>query len=391
MRGARALLRSGTFAVLAVVLGACSGTASTSIRSATTAPTSTVSTSTATSAPSPRHTVKPATVTVAVTGDVLPHASVLRDAAADANGHGYQFRSMIAPVASVVSSADVAICQLETTLSQTDTGLTTANSFVSPHELARDLVAVGFDGCSSANNHSFDAGLAGVISTRKVARLHHLRLAGPAASATTPGQPALYPGPLEVAQLSYSYSVDNAIEQDTSRPPANAPWMRANLYPARQPSGIIADARRARASGADVVIVSMHWGNMFDPMPTAEQRRYAKALLTSGQVDAIIGAHPHVIQPCQQIDGRYVLYSVGNFLSAQGPAAGLPQASEDGVIATLTFRRDARGRLHQSLSYLPTYVGPGHVVHRAVAGTASYRRTVQAMSAMGAQCRADAM
>ncbi|TWP35699.1 CapA family protein [Leekyejoonella antrihumi] len=61
------------------------------------------------------------------------------------------------------------------------------------------------------------------------------------------------------AQLPYSYSVDNAVEHDTAQPPPSAPWLRTNLYPARSSAGIVADARRARAARADIVIVSMHW------------------------------------------------------------------------------------------------------------------------------------
>ncbi len=338
-------------------------------------------------APSPT-SVRPASVSIAVTGDVLPHPSVLRDAAADAGGRSFDFGPMFAAVAPALRRADIAICQLETTLSATDTHLTTANSFVSPHELATDLVSAGFDGCSFANNHAMDAGLSGVRSTRRVAAGAGLKLAGPSGWADRAGGPAVYEkGGLTVAQLSYSYTVDNRIEHDTTAPPADAPWMRRNLYPARRPPGIIADARRARERGADIVLVSMHWGNMFESMPTAEQQRYARALLTSGRIDAVIGAHPHVIQPCRQIDGRYVLYSVGNFLSAQGPAADLPAASQDGVIATLTFRRDRHGRIHESLRYTPTeVVAPGHRVRPAPKGSASYERTVAAMTALGSAC-----
>ncbi len=331
------------------------------------------------------------TVTVAVTGDVLPHASVLRDAAANAGGHGWDFTPMFAAVAPIIRHADIGICQLETTVSTTDTGLTTANTFVSPHELVGDLVTAGFDGCSFANNHAMDAGLQGIRQTRAAAAHGHLKLAGPGADAETTNAPAVYTGGgLRVAQLSYSYTVDNAIEHDTSTPPNGAPWLRRSLYPARTPSGIVADAHDARAAGADIVLVSMHWGNMFESAPTAEQQRYARALLRSGQIDAIIGAHPHVVQPCRKIDGRYVLYSVGNFLSAQGPAAGLPAASQDGVIATMTFRRDRDGTVHESLHYTPTEVTSGHRVRASSKGSTSYRRTVAAMTSLGRACPATA-
>ena len=63
-------------------------------------------------------------------------------------------------------------------------------------------------------------------------------------------------------------------------------------------------------------MVSMHWGVEYTHTPTEEQKRQASYLASLG-VDVIIGHHPHVIQPIQYIDNTLVIYSLGNFISAQ--------------------------------------------------------------------------
>ena len=123
---------------------------------------------------------------------------------------------------------------------------------------------------------------------------------------------------LRVAHLAYSYAIINQGEPTTQAPP-DAPWLHSSLWLARGARGIRADARAARAQGADVVVASLHWGAEYVTAPTGQQRELARALLRSGDVDLILGTHVHVIQPCERIAGRYVFYGLGNSLSNQSP------------------------------------------------------------------------
>ncbi|WP_157063389.1 CapA family protein [Luteipulveratus mongoliensis] len=374
-------------ALLAVIaLAGCSSssgddgartTSAASPSSATTRPTS-----------SPTSARPSAHITISAIGDVLPHASVNRDAA---TGSGYDYRPMFAAVKPLIQRSTVAICQLETALSADNTRLTRDNAFNSPHQLAATLRDVGFDGCSTANNHTWDAGLRGVRETRKVLADNKIQAVGPTATAAGSGNPATYGGPIKVAHLSLSYTLMNSIEHDTSTTPPGAPWMKANLYAAQRASGIIAAARRTKAAGAEVVVVSLHWGSQFDAKVTSDQKTIGDALLKSGAVDLIIGAHPHLVQPCAKINGRYVLYSVGNFISTQGSAVGSPVGAQDGIVTTVRFDRDATGRITQSLTYQPTWVDRAHG-HRVVLATPSshresYLRTVSAMSRPGCDAK----
>jgi poly-gamma-glutamate synthesis protein (capsule biosynthesis protein) len=92
------------------------------------------------------------------------------------------------------------------------------------------------------------------------------------------------------------------------------------------------DIRQARRDGADVVVVMPHWGPEYVTRVTAEQRRWARAMVRAG-ADAVLGAHSHVAGPIESIDGVPVLYSLGNLLF------DLPrfEETEEGVLAELTF------------------------------------------------------
>lgn len=337
----------------------------------------------------------PGSVTVAVSGDEIPHAAVLSSAR---SGADWDFDPMFAQVAPTIRGADVAICQLETPLGASGANLSHGFIMGAPAAFATGLRRAGFDGCSTANNHTFDQTLAGVRDTRRIMAQSGLKAAGPGSDAATPGQPAFYrANGFTIAQLSYSYTLDNTVG-NTKHIPASAPWAATSLYDVTGVSGITADARAARARGADLVLVSMHWGEEQDQRPTSEQRRFATELLSSGSVDYIIGNHPHVIQPCRRIHGRMVNYSLGNALSDQ--AAGIvayggrksTDAVQDGVIALVTFHRDAAGNVTSTEKFQPTRVdrSNGYVIRRVTktSNPASWQRTSSVITSGGNSCEA---
>ncbi len=94
-----------------------------------------------------------------------------------------------------------------------------------------------------------------------------------------------------------------------------------------------ARARRARrsrrsppacarpAARADVVVATFHWGVERATSENARQRAFAQAALNAG-ASAVIGAHPHVLQPVRRLAGRRLIaYSLGNFVWSAGSAA----------------------------------------------------------------------
>ena len=85
-----------------------------------------------------------------------------------------------------------------------------------------------------------------------------------------------------------------------------------NLYSDEQ---VKEDINKIKDS-VDVIIVAMHWGSEYSHIPNDLQKQQAKYLSSLG-VDLIIGSHPHVIQPVSYVDNTLVIYSLGNFISAQ--------------------------------------------------------------------------
>ncbi|MDO8436341.1 MAG: CapA family protein [bacterium] len=79
----------------------------------------------------------------------------------------------------------------------------------------------------------------------------------------------------------------------------------------------IAEDIKIAKEKADVVIVSMHFGEEYQVQPDAKQKRFAHLAVDSG-ADLVVGHHPHVAQPIERYKQGYVAYSLGNFVFDQG-------------------------------------------------------------------------
>lgn len=307
------------------------------------------------------------TITIAASGDQLPHAPVLRSAAAHATGGGYDFGPMFAQIKPLVSSADLALCHMETPLSADNTNLTQpgAMSFASPRELADGLADAGYDGCDFASNHTMDRGVSGLAETEDVLNGAGLGYAGPSGHEDRAGEAHTYEvGDVAVAHLAYTYTLLNAGDPTTDVP-GDAPWLAESLWPVTGSAGIAKDAQQARADGADVVVVSMHWGAEYRTEPTTDQTEMGHELLESSDVDLILGTHVHVPQPCAKINDRFVLHGMGNSLSNQSPDVDsrLRAETQDGMVAQVTLTLAGDGTVTSELAVQPTRVDLiGHVI-----------------------------
>jgi poly-gamma-glutamate synthesis protein (capsule biosynthesis protein) len=263
------------------------------------------------SAPSPAAGPRP--FTLIASGDVLPHDSVIQQARADAGGAGYDFRPMLSGVRSAVSRADLAICHMETVYGDDDGPYTGYPAFVSPPQIASALAATGYDSCSTASNHSLDDGTAGVARTLDALDRAGVAHAGTGRSETEAHRPAwLRAGGAKVAHLSYTYGTNDIPL------PRKAPWTVRLIDEGR----IVRDARAARQAGADVVVVSTHWGTEWQTEPDAQQRALARALTASRtgdrpDIDLVIGTHAHVPQAYEKVNGTWVVYGMGDQIAGR--------------------------------------------------------------------------
>ena len=291
-------------------------------------------------------------LTAGATGAFLIHTPVFRRALAYGRGRLYDFRPMFRKIRPLIAGADLALCHVETPL--TPGPPRSYPSFRTPVSLAAAIRATGWDACSTASNHTLDAGEDGVRTTLAALKREGIRRTGSYRKRAE----ALRPTILDVKGVRVAFLAYTALTNGQRIP---HPWTLNLASPRR----ILREARRARRAGADAVIVNLHWGDEYRSAASRSQRSLAATLTRSKLVTAIVGQHAHVVQPIRWINGKPVVFGEGNLISGQS-AACCPAASQDGLVALLDLRVVASGVKAKRVRYLPTYVRhPDYTVVRA--------------------------
>ncbi|MBT8200949.1 MAG: CapA family protein [Acidimicrobiia bacterium] len=294
---------------------------------------------------------QPRSFTIAATGDVLIHSAVWESAQAYDGAGGYDFRPMFEPLRSRIEAADLAICHMEVPLSKDNRGISSYPSFRAPREVADAIADVGFDTCSTASNHTIDKGVQGAIDTLGVLDSAGL---GHAGSARGPEEdvPSLYEvNGVTVGHISYTYGLNGL------RVPVGQEYT-VNVI---DEAAILADAALARELGAEFIILSMHWGNEYQPVESSFQRSMAGSLLADEDVDLILGHHAHVVQPIDKIGDEYVVFGMGNLISNQRTSSRRVGV-DDGLLVQISVTETGGGRfVADSVRATPLYVqADGH-------------------------------
>lgn len=290
----------------------------------------------------------PVEFSMAFSGDVLSHMPVISRALANGNAElEYDYRPMFADVRAELSAADLAICVLETPVSTSNGRLSGYPVFYAPAELPDALIDAGFDGCSTASNHSYDQGTEGLNSTLNQLDRVGLQQAGMARTADEKDSITIYEiGGATVAHLSYTYGLNGFI----------LPEGEEYLVNVTEEVAVLEEARRAKEQGADLVFLSIQWGNEYQRAPSPVQLGQADVFTASGDIDLIVGNHVHVVQPIGVINDVPVIFGLGNFLSNQSGEC-CPAASQDGVIVVAHVSGTKGDGLRiTNLEVLPTWV-----------------------------------
>ncbi|MFD0743224.1 CapA family protein [Phytohabitans flavus] len=285
------------------------------------------------------------TLTVLGAGDLLVHPPVWQQAQRDSTTDGFDFFPMFQQVSQTISGADLALCHLETPLAGPAGPFEGFPTFSTPPQVLQGVKQAGYDGCSTASNHSIDKGEAGVVRTIEAFEAAKLGHTGTSRSAEQANTPLLYTVQgVKVAHLAYT-SHFNGL----SRPPGKE-WLANKIEPAR----VIDMAKRARAAGAEIVVLSLHWGTEYQHEPDADQQSLARTLIASPDIDLILGHHAHVVQPIEQIGGKWVVYGMGNELARhEKPING----NREGIMARATFTEQAPKRWKVTkIEAIPTWV-----------------------------------
>lgn len=253
----------------------------------------------------------------------------------------------------VIQAADLGYINQETVCAGDAFGLSTYPSFNGPNEFLDTLAASGFDWLSASSNHSMDAGTDALLY-----QLDYLAQRYPSVSVTGAhrSEEEFYKpivreiNGIRVGLAGFTYGL-NGYQK-----PEGYNWLidvfddgNGNVDYA------LIDGMLERLNAvSDVQIVSMHWGIEYTNEPTAQQRELAAYLHSKG-VEAIIGTHPHVIQPAELIQDEnqqtLVFYSLGNVLSAQDTSETMV-----GGLAQFVMNYDftSRKASFEQISFTPT-------------------------------------
>jgi hypothetical protein len=344
-------LRVFRFLALAAAVGACSSGASasspstTAFATITTLPAATTTTTSLTR-PSPPSTAipeattttvaEPTTTTVAVplppakerlvvngTGDVNLDPTFVRSF--PSQGYEYAWSGLNG----FLQDDDVTIVNLECSASDLGTPWDKPWTFRCDPDALPSMADAGVDVANLANNHAIDFGFEAMLDAR--ANLEAVGI-DPVGAGANPE--AAY-APVLVERNGWTI----AILGGGGVHPETGSWIVTDDRPGMT-DGDSAEAMtaaiRAADEIADLVLVTIHWGEQGTVEPRPFEIGLAEAFIDAG-ADGVFGHHQHMLQPLGWYDGKPIAWGLGNFVWQAYPAEARKTA-----IAQFVFEPDGR-------------------------------------------------
>lgn len=254
----------------------------------------------------PYPVVKENKLSLIMVGDALIHGAVYADAKTGANK--YNFLPMFTEVRDVFKGYDLAFYNQETVLGGSEIGISTYPRFNSPYEVGDAFLDMGFNLVSLATNHTLDRGFKAIENSRKYWNTKKDSVIAAGSYATQEEKDEVIvkeKNGIKYGFLAYT-TLTNGLVRDKGKE------YSLNVFDKEL---VKKDVEKLKEK-ADLIIVSMHWGVEYSHSVSAEQKEIAKYLSDLG-VNVVIGTHPHVVEPIEFIGNTLVVYSLGNFISAQ--------------------------------------------------------------------------
>jgi poly-gamma-glutamate synthesis protein (capsule biosynthesis protein) len=206
--------------------------------------------------------------------------------------------------ASLFAQGDIRLANLECVVATTGSAGDKNYTFRA-HPRVLPVLKRHFDAVALANNHSGDYGRGAFAEMLRLLTSAGMAQFGGGHNLSQAHTPLIVERKgLRIALLSYNEFMPRSFEADSHAP--GIAWS--------EDEQVVADIRAARrVHRADLVIPVMHWGWENEPLATARQRQLARTMVAAG-ADAVIGGHPHVRQDIEIVNGKPVIYSVGNFV-----------------------------------------------------------------------------
>lgn len=277
-------------------------------------------------------------------GDIMGHDAQI-NSAWDIQNNTYDYEPTFRYISEYIQHADIAVANLEVTLAGPP--YKGYPEFSSPDELAGAASNAGFNVFLQANNHALDRGQSGF--KRTIAILDSLNMLHTGTFMNDSIKNKFHPLILEknnirIALLNYTYGTNGLTIPE--------PFIinRIDTLQIRK------DLEKAKLADPDFIIVTIHWGNEYERYENHYQQDLAQHILSYG-ADAIIGSHPHVVQPVKLFydsdssSFNIVVYSLGNFVSNQRE-----QYKDGGIVFEIILAKTSGDTYVEDYSYLPYWV-----------------------------------
>ena len=212
-----------------------------------------------------------------------------------------------------IAESDVAVINQETPFTDDPSKYSDYPRFGTPVGVGEAMAEADFDVVTCATNHALDQGVAGIDFTKDFFDSHDIMCIGIQSEEEKQYRPyeVLTRNGVRFALFNYTYGTNGA-----AIPPDKAHM----IHLLEDEEQVRADLAAAREE-SDFVLVFVHWGTEYGEQPDEFQRKWSQIFL-EGRADAVIGTHPHALQPCEILrddSGHEMLiyYSLGNYISAQ--------------------------------------------------------------------------
>lgn len=305
------------------------------------------------------------TIEIVATGDILIHKEIL-ETQYNSETDEYDFNNNFKYIKEYLEKADLAIGNLETTLSGIENyGFSGYPSFNSPDSLADAMKSAGYDIVANMNNHCLDRDVNGYYRTRKTLVDRGFDVIGTRESIDDKRYIIKDVKGINVGVISYGYTM-TVEDGNFGVNGISIPYDLLQLMNYYHPDTLENDMLNMkeqielmREDGAEVIVFYMHWGDEYELEPNDIQKQIAQ-FLADEKVDIIFGTHPHSLQPIDMIqssDGSSdtaVVYSMGNFLSSQRTERIGNPYTEDGAIVSVKVNKDME--TNEITVDIPTYI-----------------------------------
>ena len=300
-------------------------------------------------------------ITVSTAGDLMFHMPQVNTAYRADTGT-YDFTDVFQYIGKEMSAADLAILNFETTLGDPAYPYQSYPTFISPDSVLDAVKGAGFDLMLFANNHTYDNGLYGVQRTVSKFKESGLSWIGAREKPEDPTYGIVDVGGVKLGMINFAHDLGwDAVNRTINGIPISANDLQyIDLFNRYLHDAFYAEAEsrisELKENGADLILFFIHWGDEYYTAPNDEQKEIAQKLCDLG-ADAIIGSHPHVVQPVEVLTSKtdpdrktICFYSLGNYVSNQCRETlssdychGNNKNTEMGLTVTLTIRKYSTG------------------------------------------------